>query len=202
MSKRGRKQKEELEKYRTCTPLFFAEKKAEPYRIPSLQSDIRKLFSILRIKKDFLQRNITPGSIRKSARLQARLSGMQENELDAIGNWAAKTTAAEHYDEFFIPPDLSDTILNVPQVLEAVGAGALVGPLFEAPDACEMAWRVRRLDEEDQLQLDVAVSQENRKGKEKEQEGSIIPVSSSADDQGSVLCILHGIFSNVSNYFH
>mmetsp|Transcript_33393 Transcript_33393/g.93722 ORF Transcript_33393/g.93722 Transcript_33393/m.93722 type:complete len:105 (+) Transcript_33393:407-721(+) len=77
-----------------------------------MQTQVRELLRELGLKLDPRKIAITPGSLRRSARIAARRSGLLDEELDAIGLWKPKTVGNKHYDDFLVPEDLSDTILQ------------------------------------------------------------------------------------------
>jgi len=102
--------------YLDKTPIFWCcvttTNKARPLAQTSMETQVRKLFEEMKLSKDHLRRRITPGSIRKSARMAARDGGLNEALLDAIGNWKQKTVGREHYEDFQIPENTSNIILQ------------------------------------------------------------------------------------------
>jgi hypothetical protein len=51
-----------------------------------MESDIRKLLDELQIKRDFMNRKISSGCIRKSARMTTKKARFLKAKLDAIGH--------------------------------------------------------------------------------------------------------------------
>jgi hypothetical protein len=137
-------------------PLFWCQKMWEPYCQGSMESDIRKLLDELQIKRDFMNRKISPGCIRKSARMTAKKAGFLEAELDAIGHWTHKSVPREYYEDFVVPRDTSDVILQsdlVAEAVEKITAGELdVGiPTYQAST---MENRMNELEEEESNEED------------------------------------------------
>jgi hypothetical protein len=92
----------------------------EPYCQGSIETNIRKLLNELQIKRDFMNRKIFPGCIRKSAWMIAKKAGFLKAELKAIGHWTHKLVPRKYYENFIVPCDTSDVILQSNLVAEVV----------------------------------------------------------------------------------
>jgi hypothetical protein len=75
-----------------------------------MESDIRKLLDELQIKRDFMNRKISSGCIRKSTRVTTKKAGFLEAKLNAIGHWTHKSVLRKYYEDFVVPRDTSDVI--------------------------------------------------------------------------------------------
>jgi hypothetical protein len=79
-----------------------------------MQTKVRNLFKELDLVKDFKRRNITPGSVRKSGRMSAKLAGKYDDPLlDAIRGWKQKSLPKEFYEDFMVPKETTNVILWV-----------------------------------------------------------------------------------------
>jgi len=115
MSRKSKKHEAAAQDLAEITPMFFAlggDKK--PFLLTSMQTQVRDLFKEVGVVNDFIMRKITPGSIRKSARMVAKLKGGYDDALlDAIGGWKQKSLPREFYEDFMVPKDATETILRV-----------------------------------------------------------------------------------------
>lgn len=68
-----------------------------------------------------------------TARMAAKVGGFQEPWLDAVGNWSHKTTGREFYEDFRVPKETSDVILQTKIVSDAIkrGLSKRGDPMFE-----------------------------------------------------------------------
>jgi hypothetical protein len=85
-----------------------------------MKSNIRKLLDELQIKRDFMNRKISLRCIQKSARITTKKAEFLEAKLDAIGHWTHKSVPREYYEDFVVPRNTSDVILQLDLVAEAV----------------------------------------------------------------------------------
>jgi hypothetical protein len=92
----------------------------KPYSQRLMELDIRKLLDELQIKRDFMNRKIFLGCIRKSAWMTAKKAKFLEAKLDAIKHWTHKSVLREYYEDFVVPHDTSNVILQSDLVAEVV----------------------------------------------------------------------------------
>lgn len=125
----------EAEKFEERTPLFYqlgkpATEGKMPFRQASMTTQVKKVLGEVRLKTDRLDRSIKPGSIQKSGRMAARAGGFTDAWLDAIGNWSHQSVGREYYEDFMVPRNTTDVILNSETVMEQMGKGIEESPLF------------------------------------------------------------------------
>jgi hypothetical protein len=112
------KAKVEVEKMGDTPPMFFHKTNPEIFQQTSMESAIRNLLKELDLQADVLDRKITPGSLRKSARMVAKKAGMEDSLMDAIGGWKQKSVPKDHYEDYCVPRETSDIILRSDIMLE------------------------------------------------------------------------------------
>ncbi len=66
-------------------PMFFHKTNLEIFQQTSMESAIRNLLKELDLQADVLDRKITPGSLRKSARMVAKKAGMEDSMEAEVG---------------------------------------------------------------------------------------------------------------------
>lgn len=120
LARKGKKGREYALVARNMTPMFFTKSTADFYQQTSMETLIRLLLRELGFTKDSLNRTITPGSLRKSARMAARRQGYEEALLDAISGWKQKTVPRAHYKDYVVPNKTSDVIFNTEALLKTI----------------------------------------------------------------------------------